>query len=44
MIKKVKNSTWVSKNAEYDTDFESAVKVAKKACKKMYLGKSDRKI
>ncbi len=32
----LKNAIWIKKNAEFDADFESVEKVAKKSCKKIY--------
>ncbi len=37
------NAIWVSKHAEFDGDFESSEKVAKKCMGKSYQGKSDSK-
>jgi hypothetical protein len=34
IYKKIKNAFWVSKNAEFDADFESAKKFAKKIMRK----------
>ncbi len=39
----LKNSIWVSKNAEFHTDFESVGKVLKKCTKKKLLAKTWRK-
>jgi hypothetical protein len=36
----LKNSIWVSKNAEFHTDFESVGKVLKKCTKKKLLAKT----
>jgi hypothetical protein len=44
MTKKIsffKNATWVSKKAEFDADFKSVKKVAKKSFEKSYQQKHD---
>ncbi len=38
------NAIWLSKHAEFDGDFESIEKVAKKCMKKSYQGKSNSKM
>jgi hypothetical protein len=38
------STVWVSNNAEFDADFESVEKVAKRHIQKSYQQKSDRKM
>jgi hypothetical protein len=44
MKKKIKNATWVKKNAEFDSDFESVAKLQNIPGKKSYQQKGDRKM